>query len=581
MDEVNDSFSAFLKQLKHRTNIVTLIGRHVSLTKKGTNYWGLCPFHKEKTPSFSVKEDEGYYHCFGCGASGDAIGFLQEKEGLDFMAAVRQLAHDAGMTVPADRKKAPSPQYKELSRLMQDAAAWYRAQLTQPDASHAQEWITQRQLSDDTQKLFQLGYAPKDGKRLLAHLKGKGFSDDLIAKAGITAIGDNDSTPYHRYRNRIIFPIHDAHGDIIAFGGRDLGNAPAKYINSPSTVLFNKKQILYGLHHALPAIKKERAVIVTEGYMDSIALWQAGIHHTVATLGTSINKDHILTLWRWCDCPLLCFDGDTAGASAAARAIMQALPFVSARKQLALVMLPAKEDPDSFIRHHGANEFHQLCFGARSLIDCLATMLIPHDSFATPERQADVLAAIDDTLKPMQNRELRAAYRRHVRDVFFSRRFGKRAAALPITRPPMKSRQQQLQQTEAAIMSLLLAHPHLIEQWHEALLNYEDQNPSLASLKNHILTSPHEHRRSAAQLKQYLTEQHHMTQQIATLPAVHDDNPDNRMKLLMTHLESAAINRQKNETLADERRFVAFKNQEITHLHQKRQLLEQNSEKKA
>ena len=576
---MSDSFSAFLKQLKHRTNIVTLIGRHVSLTKKGNSYWGLCPFHKEKTPSFSVKEDEGYYHCFGCGASGDAIGFLQEKEGLDFMAAVRQLAHDAGMTVPTDRKKAPSPEHKELSRLMQDAANWYRVQLTQPDASHAQEWLTERQLSDDTQELFQLGYAPKDGKRLLIHLKDKGFSDDLIAKAGITATGDN-TAPYHRYRNRIIFPIHDAHGDIIAFGGRDLGNAPAKYINSPSTVLFNKKQTLYGLHHALDAIKKERAVIVTEGYMDSIALWQAGIHHTVATLGTSINKDHILTLWRWCDCPLLCFDGDTAGEAAAMRAIIQALPFVTARKQLAMVMLPAKEDPDSFIRHHGVDAFHQLCFGARSLIDCLATMLIPDDSFTTPERQADVLAAIDDTLKPMQNRELRAAYRRHVRDVFFSRRSGKRAAALPITRPPMKSPQQQLKQTEAAVLSLLLAHPHLIEQWHEALLNYDDHNPSLASLKNHILTSPHEHRSSAAQLKQYLTEQHHMTQQIADLPAVHDDNPDNRMKLLMTHLESAAINRQKNEALPDERRFVAFKNQEVTNWHQARQFLEQNGEKK-
>ena len=561
--KVNDSFSAFLKQLKHRTNIVTLIGRHVSLTKKGNSYWGLCPFHKEKTPSFSVKEDEGYYHCFGCGASGDAIGFLQEKEGLDFMAAVRQLAHDAGMTVPTDRKKAPSPEHKKLISLMQEAANWYRVQLTQPDASHAQEWLTERQLSDATQKLFQLGYAPKDGKRLLAHLKDKGFSDDLIAKAGITATGDN-TAPYHRYRNRIIFPIHDAHGDIIAFGGRDLGNAPAKYINSPSTVLFNKKQTLYGLHHALDAIKKERAVIVTEGYMDSIALRQAGIHHTVATLGTSINKDHILTLWRWCDCPLLCFDGDTAGEAAAARAIIQALPFVTTRKQLAMVMLPAKEDPDSFIRHHGADAFHQLCFGARSLIDCLATMLIPDDSFATPERQADVLAAIDDTLKPMQNRELRASYRRHVRDVFFSRRLGKRAIAPPIARPPMQSSQQQLKQTEAAVLSLLLAHPHLIEQWRDTIIKYDDHDPSLVSLKDHILAAPHEHRSSAAQLKQYLTQQHHMTQQIADLPPIHDDNPDKRMELLMKQLEKDAINRQKNESLPNEQLFITLKKEEIS-----------------
>ena len=578
MDEVNDSFPVFLKQLKHRTNIVTLIGRHVSLTKKGNSYMGLCPFHKEKTPSFSVKEDDGYYHCFGCGASGDAIKFLQEKEGLDFMAAVQQLAHDAGMTVPATRKKEQqSPEHKKLLDLMNEASAWYRVQLTQPDASHAQEWLTQRQLSAATQELFQLGYAPKDGKRLLAHLKNKGWNDDLIAKAGISATGDNNRAPYHRYRNRIIFPIHDDRGDIIAFGGRDLGNAPAKYINSPSTVLFNKKQTLYGLHHALPAIKKERAVIVTEGYMDSIALRQAGIDYTVATLGTSINKDHILKLWRWCDCPLLCFDGDTAGEAAANRAIMQALPFVTTRKQLKMVMLPAKEDPDSFIRHHGVDAFHQLCFGARSLIDSLATMLIPDDSFTTPERQADVLSAIDRELKPMQDRELRAAYRRHVRDVFFNLRLGKRALAPPISRPPTQSSQQQLQQTEAAILSLLLAHPHLIEQWRDALIKYDDIDPSLVSLKDCILAAPHEHRSSAAQLKQYLTEHHHMAQQIANLPPINDNNPDGRMKLLMTRLEIAAIERQKNEAMPNEQLLIALQKLKLTLENLTRQLMGQNS----
>jgi DNA primase len=345
---------AFLDELRMRTTLSGVIGRHTKLQKAGREWKACCPFHKEKTPSFTVNDEKGFYHCFGCGANGDAISFVTETRGLPFMDAVKELAEAAGMQMPA-----PDPQARErqersstLRDVMTAAADWYVEQLHGSAGAEARAYLEQRGLSAATQRAFGLGFAPDVRGKLEEALKE--FGRDKLIEAGLIAIPeDRGSSPYDRFRSRLMFPIRDQRGRVIAFSGRFIGDGNPKYLNSPDTPLFDKGRTIYNFDLASPASRDAKRIIVVEGQMDVIALHQAGFPEAVAPLGTALTEEQLTMLWRVDEAPILCFDGDAPGQKAAMRAVERALPAINPERSLAFVSLPPGQDPDDVIKAGG------------------------------------------------------------------------------------------------------------------------------------------------------------------------------------------------------------------------------------
>jgi len=346
----------FLDELRNRISVSEIVGKRVKLIKKGREHSGLCPFHNEKTPSFTVNDDKGFYHCFGCGAHGSALDFLMNTEGLNFPEAVERLAVQAGMEVPQD-----TPEQRErverrntLYDVMEAACAYYEKALRMPQGRSGLDYFKQRGLTDNTLKRFRLGFAPNIQGGLKAALARQDIDEKLMIEAGLLIQPDDPKRkPYERFRDRVMFPITDRRGKVIAFGGRLLGDGKPKYLNSPETPLFHKSNVLYGLAQAREEAYKRDSIIVTEGYMDVIALAQGGFPHAVAPLGTALTEEQIQLLWKMCKTPLLCFDGDAAGQRAAMRGAERALPHLKPGYSLHFVHLPTGEDPDSLIQNEG------------------------------------------------------------------------------------------------------------------------------------------------------------------------------------------------------------------------------------
>ena len=358
---------SFIQELLTRTDVVELIGRHVQLKKGGANYMGLCPFHGEKSPSFSVSPTKQFFHCFGCGKHGDAIGFLMEHAGLDFVEAVQELAQQVGLTVPQEQS---SPEQREaaarqratqhsLSDLLETAAQAYRSRLR--DSPTAIAYCKQRGLSGAVAQRYGLGYAPP-GWRTLAGVFAQ-YDDPQLVACGLViaeAEGEGDKR-YDRFRDRLMFPIRNIKGECIGFGGRVLGDEKPKYLNSPETPVFSKGYELYGLFEARQAIRESGYVLVTEGYMDVVALAQLGFAHAVATLGTACTEHHVQKLFRVTEHVVFSFDGDAAGRRAARKALETVLPLASDARRVRFLFLPPEHDPDSYIRAHGTDAFaHQV-----------------------------------------------------------------------------------------------------------------------------------------------------------------------------------------------------------------------------
>jgi len=354
---------SFIEELLGRVDIVEVIERRVPLKKAGREYQARCPFHDEKTPSFTVSPQKQFYHCFGCGAHGSAIGFMMNYEGLEFVDAVEELARMAGLDVPREATaSAPRPS-AGLYDLLAEAAAWYQAQLKQHP--QAIEYLKQRGLSGEVAARFGVGYAPPGWDGLIRQL---GTSDErlkLLGRAGMLSEGKSGS--YDKFRDRIMFPIHDRRGRIIAFGGRALNDDGPKYLNSPETELFHKGRELYGLYLARKSQAKLERILVVEGYMDVVALAQFGFANCVATLGTATTGDHAELLFRAAEEVVYCFDGDRAGRKAAWRALEATLPRLREGRQARFLFLPEGEDPDSLVRRQGAQAFEQLLAGAQPL----------------------------------------------------------------------------------------------------------------------------------------------------------------------------------------------------------------------
>jgi DNA primase len=406
----------FLDELRARLSLSDIVGRKVTLKRRsGAEFAGLCPFHNEKTPSFTVNDKKGFYHCFGCGEHGDAVGFVMKTEGLSFPESVEKLAQEVGLAVPraAPGERERAERASSLQGAVEQAARWFHKQLRLPVGRSALDYLRGRGLSDDTIDDFRLGFSPDSRDGLISALKREGVPLDKIVEAGL-AIQPEDAgrEPYDRFRGRAMFTINDRRGRAIAFGGRVMGTGEPKYLNSPETPLFHKGANLYCLDRARVAVTKDQPVIVAEGYMDVIALHGAGFTGAVAPLGTALTEGQLGELWKLADEPFLCFDGDNAGRRAAQRAAERSLPLLRPGKSLRFVALPAGEDPDSLIRGRGAEAIRRLLDLARPLADVVWDLETEGKPADTPERRALVRRAVSRRVGEIADPTVREYYKR-------------------------------------------------------------------------------------------------------------------------------------------------------------------------
>ena len=387
---------SFIQELLARADVVEIVGRYVQLKKGGANYMGLCPFHGEKSPSFSVSPSKQFYHCFGCGKNGNAIGFLMEHAGMNFVEAVKDLAGQYAMQVPEedgspqDRARAAQQRERQatLTDVLEKAGEAYRKHLK--NSPRAVDYLKGRGLSGEVARQFGLGYAP-EGWRSLASVFPE-YDDPLLAESGLVIVNEDEEKRYDRFRDRIMFPIRNVKGECIGFGGRVLGEGTPKYLNSPETPVFSKGRELYGLFEARNALREHGYVLVTEGYMDVVALAQLGFPNAVATLGTACTPDHVQKLFRFTDSVIFSFDGDEAGRRAARKALDGALLYATDVRTVKFLFLPAEHDPDSYIREFGRDAFSRYVSEATPLSRFLVEAAREGCDLATAEGRAHMAA---------------------------------------------------------------------------------------------------------------------------------------------------------------------------------------------
>jgi DNA primase len=415
----------FLDELRTRTHLSALIARSVKLQKAGREYKGCCPFHDEKTPSFYVNDDKGFYHCFGCSAHGDAIRFLTEARGLPFMDAVKELAAAAGLDMPA-----PDPRSAEkaeratgLTAASEAAARWFGEQLQGIGGADARAYLQKRGIPEPLAKAFGIGFAPDSRGKLKSALAD--FGDETLVEAGLL-IKVEEKEPYDRFRGRLMIPIRDQRGRVIAFGGRILDQGEPKYLNSPDTPLFDKGRTLFNIDRAAPASRKAGRLIVVEGYMDVIALAKAGIDEVVAPNGTAVTEAQLERMWRLAEVPILCLDGDKAGQKAAVRAAIRALPMVAPGRSLAFATLPAGQDPDDLVKAGGAPALEAVLAASRPLVDLIWESELAAVPLSTPEARAGLRQRLGDITRTIADPNVREQYSGEYR-----RRFDALYAAAP------------------------------------------------------------------------------------------------------------------------------------------------------
>jgi len=542
----------FLDEIRQRVPISQVVGRKVtwdrrkSMPQRG-DYWACCPFHQEKSASFHADDRKGRYHCFGCKASGDIFTFLAEKEGLTFPEAVERLAAEAGLPMPEVSPAARQREEKraDLADIMEMAAAFFEAGLRQPAGAEARRYLDQRGVGDVLRQRFRLGFAPDDRFALKTHLAERNVTTPQMIEAGLVVSGDDIPVPYDRFRNRIIFPIRDPRGRVVAFGGRALNpGARAKYLNSPETELFHKGTILYNLDQARASAYEAGNIIVVEGYMDVIALSRVGIVNVVAPMGTALTIDQLRLLWKIAPEPTLCFDGDEAGVKAAYRVIDTALPEIRPGYSLRFVFLPAGKDPDDLVRDGGRAAVDQALEQTLPLVDVLWRRETETADFATPERRAAFEARLDDAVERIADSRIKLHYRNSFRErmraLWAPRRqyesrdaaaFARRGPAFdrrPFGRPPastlarygggtiersagrggpppawllpgspsaaLKAKVRDLadengcqERRERLIIITLINHPHLVDENPELIAELELSSPLLDRLRREIL----------------------------------------------------------------------------------------------
>lgn len=528
----------FLQQLRDQLPISAVISRHVAIKKKGREYSGLCPFHNEKGASFTVNDEKGFYHCFGCGAHGDHFSFLTTKLNIPFMEAVQQIAEQAGVILPkferpdGEPAEADSPQKSEqevLYEINEAACAWFEHQLRIKDSAPIRDYLKRRGMSGDTAKKFRIGYAPERG--LKDHLLRLGYSlENLILSGLFIKPEDPKRTPYERFRSRVIFPIQDRKGRVIAFGGRIVHQGDPKYLNSPDTPLFHKGKLLYGFHHALPTARAKKnegmPFLVVEGYMDVTSLHQSGFTSAVAPLGTALTPEQIQLMWRTCPQPILCFDGDAAGRRAAYRAVDRVLGILKpGGYSLSFCFLPEGEDPDSLVQKNAGATLRELLAQPMALADVLWQIFMEQRLLNTPEDKTkaradlhELVAAIKDPeLQHFYREDLNARLQQKLQSLYESKKWGvKNWVPRPasIQQNLIQSRKTQLMKNKIALgekilLSILINHPTLVSEALEQLmtLSFEDQHELLALRQSLLDFCTHHPNGDSIQLKETLINQ--------------------------------------------------------------------------
>ncbi|OLQ91328.1 DNA primase [Vibrio ponticus] len=480
---------SFIDDLLARLDIVDIIDARVKLKKKGKNYGACCPFHNEKTPSFSVSQEKQFYHCFGCGAHGNAIDFMMEYERLEFVEAIEELASFLGLDVPReqrqgghfrnDQPQASSDQKRSLYDLMGSIGQFYRDQLKQPSSKIAIQYLKDRGLSGEIVQKFGIGYVADEWDLVRKNFGQQKTTQDMLVTGGMLIENDKGNR-YDRFRGRVMFPIRDRRGRVIGFGGRVIGDGTPKYLNSPETPIFHKGKELYGLYEVLQAYREPPRILVVEGYMDVVALAQYGVDYSVASLGTSTTGDHLQVLFRQTSTVVCCYDGDRAGREAAWRAMENALPYLTDGRQLKFMFLPDGEDPDSYIRQQGKEAFEQQIDSSMSLSDFMFSSLMQQVDISNREG----MAKLTSLAVPLIDKVPGGTLRLYLRDLLgkrlglmderqlqqlISKEGQKEVRVLPhqeIKRTPMRE-----------VIALLIQNP-----------SYAEMVPDLSSVKN--LTVP-------------------------------------------------------------------------------------------
>ncbi len=499
----------FCDELRAKISIADVVGAKVKLTRKGREYTGLCPFHNEKTPSFTVNEAKGFYHCFGCGAHGDIIKFEMEANGLSFMDALEKLAHKVGMEVPRISHESHEQIEKRNSAydIMEMAAKFFEKQLKLVGGQRAREYLAGRGFGDDIITKFRLGYAPNNNG-LKAQLASKGVSEQEMAELGLIAIPEDKNRRSHDFfRDRVMIPIMDKRGKVIAFGGRIMGDGQPKYLNSPETPVFNKRRVLYNLNNARDAAFEEKRLIICEGYMDVIGMDNYGIHYAVAPLGTALTEEQIQEAWRVVNEPTCCFDGDNAGRRAAIRSVDRALPILKAGNSLKYVFLSGAKDPDEYLKAFGREAFLKVIDETVPLRDLLWRKNVDGMLTSTPEQKAlieknikvEVAKITDETVRTyyiqdMQNRiynEIgRGSWRRkNDEQIQQGRQYSSRKEPFSPKKAPVttivttKEMKVNLDDLKAQyVISALYCYPQLLDEYEEKLYNFEIKNPKLREI---------------------------------------------------------------------------------------------------
>jgi DNA primase len=494
---------AFLDELRARVPVSGVVGRRVKLTRAGREMKGCCPFHNEKTPSFYVNDDKGFYHCFGCGAHGDVIRFMTDNLGLPFMEAVKQLAAEAGLEVPA---ASPEAQAKakvadSLAELTARAAGWFQAQLAGDAGAAARAYLDRRGVPPALAKRFGLGLAPDGKTALRSH-----FNDveaDRLIDAGLIGKSEGGEI-FDRFRGRLMFPIRDRRGRVVGFGGRALGDVQPKYLNSADGPLFDKGRLLYNLDLAGPVARQSGRLIVVEGYMDVIGLANAGIAEAVAPLGTALTEAQLTLAWRLVDAPILCFDGDGAGLRAATRAATRALPLLQPGKTLRIATLPAGQDPDDLCRSGGAAAFEAVLSSAVPLIDHVWTSETAGLEQATPERRAQARTRLREAAANIADPDVRSLYQAEFNNRFEAAYLSRPARAPWQPRKPGEKWQPPVAGASAALKALvnrggdplltavlagLLLRPALADAHADALAGLQPDDPDEAALLAAVLAA--------------------------------------------------------------------------------------------
>lgn len=523
---------SFLDDLRARVDLADVVGSSVKLIKRGREYSGLCPFHSEKSPSFTVNDQKGFYHCFGCGAHGDVISFVMNTRGLTFVEAVEVLANQVGMDVPKPSREAQEREQKAktLYEVMDVACVFFERMLRMPEGKEGLEYFRRRGLDDKTITDFRLGFAPDNRGALKAALKREEIDEKLMIEAGLLIEPeDSGRQSYDRFRGRVMFPILDRRGRVVAFGGRVMGDGKPKYLNSPDTPLFHKGRLLYGLPQAREASQNDAPIIVTEGYMDVIALHRAGYRGAVAPLGTAVTEEQIGELWKMTNEPVMCLDGDAAGKRAAVRAAERALPILRPGKSLVFSILPEGEDPDTMMAApDGFATFQKIIDTAVPLAELIWRMELSGRKIDTPERRAALEADLHQRISVIADDAVKSQYRSMFNDrtwkLFKGEKTGKPAGrgsygggysggsaggyqnkkpgragkrgkndhfwgpagkAVPgMSRPPMQKKRD-LQ--DSILLVTLINHPHLHDEVGEQLGIYSCADSELDNLRRAVL----------------------------------------------------------------------------------------------